>query len=211
VPQQSLRQIYLGPNLLQNTPPAASSGHWQRGPAPLNQKNEEMNCQAIGQKHGRFRWISKPFKRWAFAKGEEYTQCFSKQYSDKYVQKFLRKQLKIAETMQDRAKADGLQKLNQNSSLIAAKISECLAPTKKRPPRDLVCASIREICYEVLRAGHDSHARAKATAEDEECWVHELTDFSCGLGEALDKNVGLDHSKVVLCSCSHTPSCSTLH
>jgi hypothetical protein len=40
------------------------------------------------------RWISKPFKRWAFAKGVQFTKHFSAQYVNKYMLKYLRKQAK---------------------------------------------------------------------------------------------------------------------
>ena len=40
------------------------------------------------------RWMSKPFKRWAFAKGVELTKHFSAHYVNKYMLKYLRKQAK---------------------------------------------------------------------------------------------------------------------
>ena len=42
--------------------------------------------------------MSKPFKKWAFAKGVQFTQIFSQQFINKYLLKFLRKHAKTADT-----------------------------------------------------------------------------------------------------------------
>jgi len=42
--------------------------------------------------------LSKPFKKWAFAKGVQFTQIYSQQFINKYLLKFLRKHAKTADT-----------------------------------------------------------------------------------------------------------------
>jgi hypothetical protein len=53
-----------------------------------------MDCPC-GISDGRFRWITKPFKRWAFARGERYTREFNARYATKYLWKFYKKQIKM--------------------------------------------------------------------------------------------------------------------
>jgi len=40
--------------------------------------------------NGRFRWVTKPFKRWAFAKGVEVTNRWCRFFATKYIVKYLR-------------------------------------------------------------------------------------------------------------------------
>ena len=43
------------------------------------------------------RFLSKPFKRWAFNRAKRYTNYYIKKYNRKYIIKYLNKQRKIAE------------------------------------------------------------------------------------------------------------------
>ena len=62
-------------------------------------------------------------------------------------------------------------------------------PLKKKSPRSAVCgASIRETYDKVLCTCEDSYTRSETTAQDDGRKLDDLTDFACGLGEALDKN-----------------------
>ena len=103
------------------------------------------------------RWLTKPFKRWAFAKGEQYTQHFSRKYAGKYIQKFMRKQRKEVND-DDGELARRIEGRNQSSALIAAKIAEHLVPTKKKPPRDVLHALVVGEIWEgvLLVGGHKS-------------------------------------------------------
>ena len=57
----------------------------------LSLQPQNQACTAAEMGSGRFRCLSKPFKKWAFAKGVQFTQIFSQQFINKYLLKFLRK------------------------------------------------------------------------------------------------------------------------
>jgi hypothetical protein len=59
------------------------------------------------------RFLSKPFKRWAFNRAKRYTNYYIKKYNRKYIIKYLNKQRKIAEL-----------KNNKNHALLAGKIND---------------------------------------------------------------------------------------
>ena len=68
-----------------------------------------------------FRWLTKAFKVWAFAKGTRLTQHYSRQYANKYLLKYLRKEAKAGLKNRMAARWD-----QQNTIRLAAGISEIL-------------------------------------------------------------------------------------
>ena len=171
---------------------------------------------------GRFRCLSKPFKKWAFAKGVQFTQIFSQQFINKYLLKFLRKHAKTADTSVCIAGRSE----HRESIALAVRMTDILLNGQCGKPAS---GEVAELRHEELRASlrgainaslmgqGDCEAQADATkgveaetlsplrlirsstclnAQPREEWANELVDFAMGLGEAVDKNVGLDHSKV---------------
>ena len=171
---------------------------------------------------GRFRCLSKPFKKWAFAKGVQFTQIFSQQFINKYLLKFLRKHAKAADTNLSIAGRSE----HRESIALAVRMTDILLNGQCGKPasgevaelrRDELRASLRGAIDASLMGQGDCEAQADATkgveaetlsplrlirsstclnAQPREEWANELVDFAMGLGEAVDKNVGLDHSKV---------------
>jgi len=77
----------------------------------------------------------------------------NRKYAEKYIQKFMRKQRKEVND-DDGELARRIEGQNQSSALIVAKIAEHLVPTKKKPPRDVLHASVvGEIWEGVLFVG----------------------------------------------------------
>eukprot|EP00277_Geminigera_cryophila_P036413 CAMPEP_0173096504 /NCGR_PEP_ID=MMETSP1102-20130122/32995_1 /TAXON_ID=49646 /ORGANISM="Geminigera sp., Strain Caron Lab Isolate" /LENGTH=259 /DNA_ID=CAMNT_0013987463 /DNA_START=131 /DNA_END=907 /DNA_ORIENTATION=+ len=140
---------------------------------------------------GKFRWIAKPFKRWAFAKGEEYTRIHSTHYADKYLLKFLRKHGKEADKMND-IPTQSLIKCTDEKHLVPKLIGIIVARKKKSSPKT-VLAELEAAMHTSICSGHASKNHTNAQENE---WVEKFAEYSCGLGEALDKNRGLDHSKV---------------
>lgn len=167
---------------------------------------------------GRFRCLSKPFKKWAFAKGVQFTQIFSQQFINKYLLKFLRKHAKAADTNLSIAGRSE----HRESIALAVRMTDILLASRCGKPAS---GEVAELRRDELRASLggainaslmvDCEAQAAKGLEAEtlsplrlirsstclnaqtrEHWANELVDFAMGLGEAVDKNVGLDHSKV---------------
>ena len=171
---------------------------------------------------GRFRCLSKPFKKWAFAKGVQFTQIYSQQFINKYLLKFLRKHAKTADTTVSIAGRSE----HRESIALAVRMTDILLDGQCGKPasgevaelrRDELWASLRGAIDATLMGQGDCEAQAGArkgveaealsplrlirsstclNAQPREEWANELVDFAMGLGEAVDKNVGLDHSKV---------------
>ena len=165
--------------------------------------------------------MSKPFKRWAFAKGVEFTQTYSRRFINKYILKFLRKHVKFAGSavsVADRNK-------QTESVALAASMTDILlrgerkksGEVVRRLPRDELRASLRAAINESLMGDCEAPAQSRSLAGSQhgpfspmqfirsstcldarsrDGWATELVDFAVGLGEAVDKNLGLDHSKV---------------
>ena len=171
---------------------------------------------------GRLRFLSKPFKKWAFAKGVQFTQIYSQQFINKYLLKFLRKHAKTADTTVSIAGRSE----HRESIALAVRMTDILLDGQCGKPasgevaelrRDELWASLRGAIDATLMGQGDCEAQAGArkgveaealsplrlirsstclNAQPREEWANELVDFAMGLGEAVDKNVGLDHSKV---------------
>ena len=164
---------------------------------------------------GRFRCLSKPFKKWAFAKGVQFTQIYSQQFINKYLLKFLRKHAKTADTSVCIAGRSE----HRESIALAVRMTDILLDGQCGKPasgevaelrRDELWASLRgAIDASLMGQGDWKGVEAEAlsplrlirsstclNAQPREEWANELVDFAMGLGEAVDKNVGLDHSKV---------------
>ena len=164
---------------------------------------------------GRFRCLSKPFKKWAFAKGVQFTQIYSQQFINKYLLKFLRKHAKTADTTVSIAGRSE----HRESIALAVRMTDILLDGQCGKPasgevaelrRDELWASLRgAIDASLMGQGDWKGVEAEAlsplrlirsstclNAQPREEWANELVDFAMGLGEAVDKNVGLDHSKV---------------
>ena len=141
---------------------------------------------------GRLRWVSKPFKRWAFAKGEAYTRDHSLRYAEKYLYKFIRKQIKMSRNDDLRSSQVEMMASCESGELVVT-LSELIVPVKQKPPRDKLRVSIENT---ISKALHSEGPSDGGESGQEREWIHEFTEFTLGLGEALDKNIGLDHSKV---------------
>ena len=182
---------------------------------------EERIRAAPAMVGGRFRCLTKPFKRWAFAKGVEFTQTYSRYFINKYLLKFLRKYAKIAGS----AVCVAGRSEHRESIALAASVTNILLGGERensgkvvtRLPRDELCAALRAAINESLKEKCEAQARPhmmsgtqtgpfspmkfirSSTCLDvraRERWADEFVDFAVGLGEAVDKNLGLDHSKV---------------
>jgi hypothetical protein len=138
------------------------------------------------------RCITKPFKRWAFAKGVAYTLEHSLAYGNKYLLKFVRKRRKMASALGASHQAGAQVRLSEASeadTLSRALANQLVSSGKTKEKNDL-----RASLAEVIRA-HLQGAGIMIDA-DARAWIHEYTEYALGLGEVLEKNKGLDHSKV---------------
>jgi len=141
---------------------------------------------------GRFRWISKPFKRWAFQKGESMTAAYSWRYVQKYVVKYIRLHEKMGGRLSRTICA-------HRTGRIAACAADLIIPeargNKERPGygQDELCEKVAAAAGEHL-AEEENGLPAEEQARAE--WLRELADYAVSLGAAVDKNMGLDHSKV---------------
>jgi hypothetical protein len=138
------------------------------------------------------RCITKPFKRWAFAKGVAYTLEHSLAYGNKYLLKFVRKRRKMASALGASHQAGAQVRLLEASeadTLSRALANQLVSSGKTKEKNDL-----RASLAEVIRA-HLQGAGIMIDA-DARAWIHEYTEYALGLGEVLEKNKGLDHSKV---------------
>ena len=170
---------------------------------------------------GRFRCLSKPFKKWAFAKGVQFTQIFSQQFINKYLLKFLRKHAKVAETTvsiagrSEHRESIALAVRMTDIVLAASRCKQTASDEFEDHRLDELRASLwgaidasligdcetpegatKELEAEVLSPLRLIRSSTCLNAKMRKEWANELVDFAIGLGEAVDKNVGLDHSKV---------------
>mmetsp|Transcript_37514 Transcript_37514/g.88851 ORF Transcript_37514/g.88851 Transcript_37514/m.88851 type:complete len:361 (+) Transcript_37514:97-1179(+) len=160
---------------------------------------------------GRFRWVTKPFKRWAFAQGVEFTNKWRRHFACKYLGKFLHYIAKHEGKIYDR---------NDRKSLkIATQLTDVLMPVAgkkagyaERPPRaaleEAIAAALdsesrntqgADMALSLQRsaAAHPGADMARSTDEQSmRKLVGELAEYAEGLGKAIDANRGLDHSKV---------------
>jgi hypothetical protein len=166
---------------------------------------------------GRLRWISKPFKRWAFAKGKYFTNLYAWRYQRKYTAKFLRQQAKIS-TLGGMVHCTN----DGRSDFLAQRIADVLTPVKEGPGSGKSRLSSVSFSRERIAAVEGAILSTIGTEEWEQgstkstgllspmrvvlppdaptaapaAWARELAEYAVGLGEAIDKNRGLDHSKV---------------
>jgi len=170
-----------------------------------------MDCP-LCLRAGRFRWLTKSFKRWAFAKGEHYTMMHSREYARKYLVKFLKKQGK-------EAAGRGSQAFRVRAALVAAThtgqllpaVVQKLVPDRGtiKPAREELVALVVDDCLRAMRdvggaspspamssRGGPRQQHVSISADDRSGWAELFAEYAVGLGEALDKNIGLDHSKV---------------
>lgn len=164
--------------------------------------------------NGRFKWITKPFKRWAFAKGVAFTERFSAKYVNKYLLKYLRKNAKSQSNV-TMACRDG----HHSSILLAHKITDVLVPgNNTRKSKDETRAELLDLLKHRLPSAPADPAPTPIRINRQQwaplspmqvigstkClnpqtrqeFAEALTDYALGLGAAVDKNRGLDHSKV---------------
>ena len=172
---------------------------------------------------GKYRWIAKPFKRWAFAKGEEYTRNHSAKYARKYIIKFLRwikkrsEQSKHGRTAHS-ATAAIIASIDQPQLITEVVGHIVLVRLKNKPPVDQLRVVLTDAVTRALppEVAHDNRAspgeggeqgldlsekgifglRESYTPADQRVFVHVCVEYLLGLSEAIDKNIGLDHSKV---------------
>ena len=144
--------------------------------------------------HRHLRCITKPFKRWAFAKGVAYTLEHSLAYGNKYLLKFVRKRRKMASALGASYAAAAraqvrLLEASEDDTLSRALANQLVSSGKTKEKNDL-----RASLAEAIRA----HLQGEGIMIDADArvWVHEYTEYALGLGEVLEKNKGLDHSKV---------------
>ena len=152
--------------------------------------------------HRHLRCITKPFKRWAFAMGVAYTLEHSLAYGNKYLLKYVRKRRKMASQMALHAPQDGLadgpaaaraqmrlSEASEDNTLIRALANQLVSTDKTTDKNDLRAS---------LAEGIRAHLQGEGIMIDADArvWVHEYTEYALGLGEVLEKNKGLDHSKV---------------
>lgn len=161
--------------------------------------------------NGRFRWISKWFKKWGFAKGDKLTEYYSRLNAKKYLLKYLRKEAKLSVCKNMMGKkadhASSIRLATDMSDVLLSRYSDSRSEQEIRTV--LVEAIVKSLgsgltmnrmkVNEVqtletlvspihfIRYKSESHAQA---------FVHRFADYALGLGEAIEKNRGLGHSKV---------------
>ena len=159
--------------------------------------------------NGRFRWISKWFKKWGFAKGEKLTEYYSRLNAKKYLLKYLRKEAKLSVCKNMMAhKADhasSIRLATDMSDMLVSRYSNSRSEQETRTVLveaivkslggGLTMNSINEVqTLETLVSPiHFIRYKSESHAQD---FVHRFADYALGLGEAIEKNRGLGHSKV---------------
>ena len=137
----------------------------------------------------KLRYVTKPIKRAAFAKGRSFTTYYAQKYVLKYLMKFLRKRDKIASPNDERYyKALPLQQERLGKALRDVILSE-------KKSVDVVHRVIKQTLLNEKSTSEDQQKTQPISAAEEE-FVIELADYAIALGAAVDKNNGLDHSKV---------------
>ena len=115
-------------------------------------------------------------------------------YGNKYLLKFVRKRRKMASALgaSHAAAARAQMRLSDASdddTLSRALANQLVSPGKTKEKNGLRASLAEAIRAQLQGAGIIIDADARA-------WVHEYTEYALGLGEVLEKNKGLDHSKV---------------
>ena len=182
-----------------------------------------MDCPQANLAGGKFRWITKPFKRWAFAKGEQYTRDHSVKYARKYIIKFLRWIRKRSEKSKHgrtahSATAAIIASIDQTQLITEVVGNIVQVKLKDKPPVEELRVVLTDAVTRALppEVAHDNRAspgeggeqdlhlaekgilglRESYTPADQLVFVHVCVEYLLGLSEAIDKNIGLDHSKV---------------
>ena len=177
-----------------------------------------FRCCVASSPQGRFRWATKAFKRWAFARGVQLTLFYSRQYAKKYLLKYLRKEAKaslgsLASWMQMAPRAH-----QKGSEQLAVEVSDILISgySNRRPENeirnDVVMAITAALTLDLgLTVGFIKSPpmqtpeilvspmrfiRTKYEDRQISEFIDRFADYALGLGLAIDKNRGLDHSKV---------------
>ena len=137
----------------------------------------------------KLRCVTKPIKRAAFAKGRSFTTYYAQKYVLKYLMKFLRKRDKITLPNDERYhKALPLQQ-----ERLGKTVRDVIMSEKKSV--DVVRRVIKQTLLNEKSACEDQQHTQPISAAEEE-FVIELADYAIALGAAVEKNNGLDHSKV---------------
>ena len=127
------------------------------------------------------RFLSKPFKRWAFNRAKRYTNYYIKKYNRKYIIKYLNKQRKIAEL-----------KNNKNHALLADKINDI--DLLKSIEDKLEIKAQREDILFIINA-HLINTSNICEIYDY-IFIFDFLNYVINLNSINKKDIGLDHSKV---------------
>jgi hypothetical protein len=176
------------------------------------------------------RWLLKPIKRSAFARGRAFTERYSRMFIQKYVLKFMKKHAKLhgqseAESAACSLSPEQMQQLmvrvtdlvtsdmrDSPAALEATLVATTRAALQKASvsaePSKSTRASFK---VDLGRARSSKHARPKsptllmtqtevaldleASSPRTYAFAAELATYAVELGRAVDKNIGLDHSK----------------
>ena len=176
--------------------------------------------------NGRFRWVTKPFKRWAFAKGVEVTNRWCRFFATKYIVKYLRYVGKDVPAVLPRHLGDEQSKpagrlppqMDHRQNLrLAEHLTDILMPAADTPPTEdsrPLRATLEEAIAVALISGKatrplapggayiplsptpNSSPTTRSSGQQGIGIVLDLAEYAEGLGKAIDENRGLDHSKV---------------
>jgi len=127
------------------------------------------------------RFLSKPFKRWAFNRAKIYTNYYIKKYNRKYIIKYLNKQKKIAEL-----------KKNKNIVLLADKIND-IDLLKSIENKLEINAQKDDILF-IINA-HLINTSNICEIYDY-IFIFDFLNYIINLNSINKKDIGLDHSKV---------------
>ena len=127
------------------------------------------------------KFLSKPFKRWAFKRAKIYTNYYIKKYNRKYIIKYLNKQRKIAEL-----------KNNKNIVLLVGKINDI--DLLKSIEDKLEINAQREDILFIINA-HLINTSNICEIYDY-IFIFDFLNYVINLNSINKKDIGLDHSKV---------------
>ena len=127
------------------------------------------------------RFISKPFKRWAFNRAKQYTIYYIKIYNRKYIIKFLNKKIKIAK-LKNNEKLIQLVNIINDTDLLT-KIDKIMENNIKED----------EILFII-----NKHLINKSNITEiyDYIFIFDFLNYIIGLNNINKKDLGLDHSKV---------------
>lgn len=127
------------------------------------------------------RFLSKPFKRWAFNRAKRYTNYYIKKYNRKYIIKYLNKQKKIAEL-----------KNNKNIVLLAGKIND-IDLLKNIEDKLEIKAQKDDILFMI-----NAHLINTSNICEiyDYIFIFDFLNYVINLNSINKKDIGLDHSKV---------------